>query len=479
MKKVYFYLLIIFSILFFPGLIFADMGMVIWPPHVRLDQSAQNAIVAWDGQEEIIILSVDVKSDAKAIALRILPLPSNPTKIKEGSFDSFEKLVEIMNQKIDVIRDEFQMLGKAAEAPVPGVEITFHEKIGAHDVTVVRVNDVDYFIDWIKNFATEKGLKVKQISEGFKKGIENYLKRDLKYFVFDIIEPEEGEESINPLIYRFESDYLYYPMLISGISEIAESRGTINVFIIAENEIPQTPFREFGFGWWETGAEVELTQEELNQVSEDIAGLFSSGAKVRKINYHGNLNIIKKDFMIYPPGIWKKYLGLGSQGEEVRALQKILINEGLWEAEVGATGYFGPITEASLAKFQEKHSSEILRPIGLKKGTGYYGEKTRACLVELSIEVKEIKEKVQWIRNLAIGMRGDDVKALQEILIKEGVWEKLDIRATGYFGPITKTALIKFQEKYTSEILEPLALTKGTGFVGPSTRAQLEKILTE
>ena len=479
MKKQYFYLLIIFLILLFPDFIFADMGMVIWPPHVHLDQSAQNAIVAWNGQEEIIILSVDIKSDAKATALRILPLPSDPTEIKEGSFDSFEKLVEIMNQKIDLKREQFQALGKGAEAPAAGVEITFHEKIGAHDVTVVKVNDADYFIDWIRNFATEKGLKVKQISEGFKKGVENYLKRDLKYFVFDVIEPKEGEESINPLIYRFESDYLYYPMLISGISEIAESRGTINVFIIAENEIPQMPFLKFGFGWWDTGAEVELTQEELDEVADDVASLFSSGAKVRKISYHGNINVIKKDFMIYPPGIWKKYLGLGSQGEEVKALQKTLINEGLWEAEVEATGYFGPITKAALAQFQDKYSSEILRPIGLEKGTGYYGEKTRACLVGLSIETKEIKEKVKWIRNLAIGMRGDDVKALQEILIKEGVWGKPDIKASGYFGPITKTAVIKFQEKYTSEILEPLGLFKGTGFVGPSTRTYLEKKLAE
>ena len=479
MKNKYFYFSLIFSILLFPSLLFADMGMVIWPPKVHLDQSAQNAIVAWDGQEEIIILSVDVESDATATALRILPLPSNPSEIKEGSFDSFEKLVEIMNKKIEVIRAEFRALGEEATAPTPGVEITFHEKIGAHDVTVVKVNDADYFINWIGNFAIEKGLEVKQISEGFKKGVENYLKRDLKYFVFDIIEIKKGEESINPLIYRFESDYFYYPMLISGISEIAESKGTINVFVIAENEIPETPFHQFGFGWWGVGVEIELTQEELGEVNEDIAGLFSSGAKVRKISYHGNLNIIKKDFMIYPPGIWKKYLSLGSYGEEARALQRILINEGLWEAEVGATGYFGSITKETLVKFQEKHSSEILRPIGLEKGTGYYGEKTKACLEQLSIKIKEIKEKAKWIRNLAIEMRGDDVKALQEILIKEGVWERPDIEATNYFGPITKAALIKFQEKYSLEILKPLGLIKGTGFVGPSTRAYLEKISKE
>ncbi|MCD6412239.1 peptidoglycan-binding protein, partial [bacterium] len=80
-----------------------------------------------------------------------------------------------------------------------------------------------------------------------------------------------------------------------------------------------------------------------------------------------------------------------------------------------------------------------------------------------------------FTRNLTVGMRGDDVKALQEILIAEGTWTRPDIGATGYFGPITKASLAAFQEKYADEILTPLGLTKGTGYFGPSTRSFLEK----
>lgn len=76
-------------------------------------------------------------------------------------------------------------------------------------------------------------------------------------------------------------------------------------------------------------------------------------------------------------------------------------------------------------------------------------------------------------RNLKVGMVGDDVKRLQEILQKEGCFDYPN--PTGYFGGITRGAVIKLQNKYKSEILTPSGLTSGTGFVGNSTRAWLEK----
>lgn len=467
MKKQHFYFSIICLILLIPGFISADGGMIIWPPEIRLDQSAQNAIVAWNGEEEIIILSNDIKSDAEATALRIIPLPSNPSEIKEGSFDSFEKLVKIMNEKTKEVRNQWMAAGKDLEkAPAAGVEITFHEKIGAHDITIVKVNDLDCFLDWIKDFATEKGLEVKGISSKFKEGVKNYLKRDIKYFVFDVIDTKEGEESINPLIYRFDSDSLYYPLKITAISEIGSSLGKINIFLIAKEFVGE----EFRFLY-----PVELTKEELKEVSEEIASLFESNVKAVKFDYSGRLTEFDKDFTLFPSDLWERNLSLGNSGKDVKTLQKVLINMELWESEVEATGFFGPITQEALMKFQEENDYYILRPLGLEKGTGYFGEKTREFFEKLSIK-REEEVIVRWTRNLFSGTEGDDVKALQELLIREEVWERPDIETTGFFGPITKNAVIKFQEKYSKEILEPLGLKKGTGFVGSSTRVYLERL---
>jgi len=77
--------------------------------------------------------------------------------------------------------------------------------------------------------------------------------------------------------------------------------------------------------------------------------------------------------------------------------------------------------------------------------------------------------------DLKYGMKGDAVKTLQEGL-KQDPSVYPEGLVTGYFGPLTKAAVIRFQEKYASEILAPWGLTKGTGYVGSTTRAKFNAL---
>lgn len=77
--------------------------------------------------------------------------------------------------------------------------------------------------------------------------------------------------------------------------------------------------------------------------------------------------------------------------------------------------------------------------------------------------------------NLGIGKKGPEVTALQIALNKEGLFNSAYLGGN-YFGKITRYAVIKFQEKYSSEILLPVGLTNGSGFVGPLTRSKLNAL---
>ena len=77
--------------------------------------------------------------------------------------------------------------------------------------------------------------------------------------------------------------------------------------------------------------------------------------------------------------------------------------------------------------------------------------------------------------DLRQGMRGAEVRRLQQCLARfPAIYPEGKI--TGYFGPATRRAVIRFQEKYADEILAPWGFTRGTGLVAKTTRKKLNKI---
>lgn len=81
--------------------------------------------------------------------------------------------------------------------------------------------------------------------------------------------------------------------------------------------------------------------------------------------------------------------------------------------------------------------------------------------------------------NLYYGMNNNDgVRCLQEFLKSQGSEIYPEGQVTGNFLSLTQQAVIRFQEKYASEILMPLGLRKGTGFVGNLTRVKINQLLS-
>lgn len=77
---------------------------------------------------------------------------------------------------------------------------------------------------------------------------------------------------------------------------------------------------------------------------------------------------------------------------------------------------------------------------------------------------------------LRFGMSNSDVARLQTLLAQDSSLYPEGL-VTGYFGTLTRQAVTRFQEKYASEILQPLGLNRGTGFVGSATLRKLSELV--
>ena len=163
----------------------------------------------------------------------------------------------------------------------------------------------------------------------------------------------------------------------------------------------------------------------------------------------------------------------GSRGEEVRALQRILIDLGYLKGD--ADGIFGNQTEKAVRRFQWKN--------GLK-ADGLAGTRTRSALAsakggnsapaaETAAQVQtpvqapvQAQAKAYKPTTLYNGCSGEEVRVLQQALIDLGYFEGT---ADGTFGDQTEAAVRAFQSANG---------LKADGLAGTKTRLKLDKAQT-
>jgi len=185
-------------------------------------------------------------------------------------------------------------------------------------------------------------------------------------------------------------------------------------------------------------------------------------------------------------------LELGSSGSAVVSLQQFLIAKATGPAAArligaGATGNFGPITQAALIEYQIA--------AGISPANGYYGPATRAAvqgtpagnttplpgniptpsgntttLPGSNTSGTSTGGTVAIARNLYLGVSGQDVLTLQKFLNAHG----FTVAASGagsigqettYFGPATQAAVIRFQIAHS--------ISPAVGYVGTLSRTAL------
>ena len=274
---------------------FADRGMI--PvSDVSVYGPGQKAIIAWNGNEEILILSTDVYASGDSIVLEMLPLPAEPQRIEAGDFASFIRIEELMTEHYPFSSwDRFQAgppdLGQ-------GIEIVFHQKIGPHDITVVKASDVAELIYWAQGFLGDRGMEYDISSPRLESVVGGYIDGGFEFFVFDLIELTSAPHSIEPILYQFETDFLYYPL---AISSLASGETDISLFLLTPGvvdlaELPTGMHVGLHYG---QPVRFEISGGELSSIDTEIAELLGDSAWLTAVKYEGDLEDLESDLKLY------------------------------------------------------------------------------------------------------------------------------------------------------------------------------------
>ena len=151
----------------------------------------------------------------------------------------------------------------------------------------------------------------------------------------------------------------------------------------------------------------------------------------------------------------KKALGLPDNSPEI---EKAVIDSPILPK---VYGFDAP---EEIYEFDIEKAKELLDEAGFKEDEN--GLRKKVINKSPSFQFKSYLQK---------GSKGTEVQELQRCLAMfEDVYPEAEV--SGYFGPKTEAAVIRFQEKYKEEILEPWGFSKGTGIVSKTTRNKLNEV---
>lgn len=331
-------------LILFSSLALADGGFIPFED-ITVNESAQNAIVAWDGTTEVFILSVDVSTEISSLAFYIIPLPADPEKVEPVEFEIFEDLANKFNEKkrvterSEVFPGILTLGGMAGGAH--GIEITFLQVFDEHNIMVVKVNDLNYFLNWIGNYAKRINKDTPMVPEQFKQTVTDYVNAGKNYFVFDIITIGSDAQSVKPILFKFPSDELYFPVVITATSAVSDEISEINLFLFSKGMIDPNTVNFYGEdvtgdymiydilaghapeeavyehydsdsvyvmdGFFDDdqsrqtnffSAAIKFTNAELQEINPELASLFEDEAYVANTIYLGDLTMLSEDIAI-------------------------------------------------------------------------------------------------------------------------------------------------------------------------------------
>lgn len=402
-----------------------------FPPQGKEYQplNATEAFLAYEDGVQTLVMKPEWQGDAKAFGI-VYPTPSKP-EVTAGSNELFWQLEEATNPWVNLDQPVALQEGGAKAASDEAVTVVEEKQVAEYKVTVLKATSATELVKWLKkngyNYDKDDTSKVDYY---VKKGGFYFvaLKVDASHFEPPTISPfiraVEDEKmaiqpgwfwgELSPIQISFATDKPQLPMrtLKSDMPEMVFDLYTMSdkaVYIpgvdtiysnMVDNEfLKKVPSlaqynpkgkwllrQEVKFNPSKSDADVYLEQATTEKFATVTAG---TQARFNPKALDSKTGIIPglRGQVVATDGTGKAYafgrsLTVGSVGEDVQQLQKILNGEGFAVAKTGpgAPGsestYFGPATKAALIKYQNFYRADILTPNGLVTGSGYFGPAT-------------------------------------------------------------------------------------------------------
>ncbi len=248
--------------------VWADCGSIPFLPDAEIFEPGQRAVIAFDGKEEILVLSTDLRASKPTKVLEVIPFPTEP-KVAQAEPDVYDKAAALIAKKLGKGKGKGlgMMGGFGAGGPArpPAGEVTQRKKIGAHDLSVIRVLDSDRFVRWVEDYLRNAGVENPKIPRPLKQVIVEYLRDGFTWFVFDVVQLGTETVTKDAIQYRFATRFAYYPLRITR----AETGATRIRLLMISPRLLQIP--DIGTAKVRLMHEpVRVDAEELKYIDEEI-----------------------------------------------------------------------------------------------------------------------------------------------------------------------------------------------------------------
>ena len=181
------------------------------------------------------------------------------------------------------------------------------------------------------------------------------------------------------------------------------------------DDITKIQYRLYNLGYLTESGQINGTFD------QDTETAVKKLQEVNKLTIDGTVGQTTYN-LLYSDEVKANIIALGEQSEIVKKYQNRLIALGYFSGE--ADGNFGLSTQNAIRAFQSRNDQVV---------DGYLGPDTRSLMD--SENAKPF--------GMRLGEQSDDVKNMQNLLVKYGYLPQ--DKASGYFGELTKDAVIAFQ----------------------------------